>query len=107
MAEQRGFQQVGGSEPLFTGTNRRSERGELVWMALAISSLPVPVSPVIRMVERLLATCPTRASRRSMRRGRAQQADRGTPRHVQGARPAMPHRACIYAIVCTSALRMG
>src|ERR1017187_1417631 len=53
------------SEPLFTGTNRRSERGELVWMALAISSLSVPVSPVIRMVERLLATCPTRSSRRS------------------------------------------
>ncbi len=65
MAEQRGFQQVGGSEPLFTGTNRRSERGELVWMALAISSLPVPVSPVIRMVERLLATCPTRSGRQA------------------------------------------
>src|ERR1017187_2988430 len=32
-----------GSEPLFTGTNRRSGRGELVWTALAISSLPVPV----------------------------------------------------------------
>ena len=36
-------------------------------MALAISSLPVPVSPVIRIVERLLATCATRSSRRSIR----------------------------------------
>ena len=36
-------------------------------MALAISSLPVPVSPVIRMVERLGATCATRSSMRTMR----------------------------------------
>ncbi len=43
----------GGSEPLFTATKTWSARGELAWMALATSSLPVPVSPVIRMVERL------------------------------------------------------
>ena len=36
-------------------------------MALAISSLPVPVSPVIRMVARLGATCVTRSRMRSMR----------------------------------------
>ena len=50
-----------GSEPLFTATKGNSARGELVWMALAISSLPVPVSPVTRMVERLAATCSTRS----------------------------------------------
>ena len=36
-----------------TATNDLSERDELLWMARATSSLPVPLSPVIRMVERL------------------------------------------------------
>jgi hypothetical protein len=31
-------------------TNARSARRECLWMALAISSLPVPVSPEIRTV---------------------------------------------------------
>ena len=57
----------GGTEPLFTGTNSCSARAEWAWMALAISSLPVPVSPVIRMVARLGATCATRSRMRSMR----------------------------------------
>ena len=34
-------------------TNDLSERDELTWMARATSSLPVPLSPVMRMVERL------------------------------------------------------
>ena len=34
-------------------TNARSARGELEWIARATSSLPVPLSPVIRIVERL------------------------------------------------------
>src|SRR5450756_114661 len=47
----------GGSDPEFTATNIWSARGELAWMALATNSLPVPVSPVIMMVDRLDATC--------------------------------------------------
>ncbi len=35
----------GGIEPVLTGTNGRSRRGEFRWMALAMSSLPVPLSP--------------------------------------------------------------
>ena len=57
----------GGSDPLLTATNIWSARGELAWMALATSSFPVPVSPVIRMVERLEATWATRSSMRTMR----------------------------------------
>ena len=57
----------GGSEPLFTATNMWSARGELAWIALATSSFPVPVSPVIRIVDRLDATCPTRSSSRTIR----------------------------------------
>ena len=48
-------------EPVFTGTNGRSLRGEFMWMALAISSLPVPLSPWISTVDRLGATCATRS----------------------------------------------
>ena len=57
---------AGGSEPLFTGMNMWSDREECMWIAFAISSLPVPVSPVIRIVERLPATCFTKSSTCSM-----------------------------------------
>ncbi len=40
----------------FTLTKARSERGECLWMARATSSLPVPVSPVMRTVESVGAT---------------------------------------------------
>ena len=43
----------GGRLPELTATNDLSERDELLWMARATSSLPVPLSPVMRMVERL------------------------------------------------------
>ena len=34
-----------GIEPVLTGTKGLPARGELAWMALAINSLPVPLSP--------------------------------------------------------------
>ena len=34
-----------GTAPVLTGTNGLSRRGELAWIALAMSSLPVPLSP--------------------------------------------------------------
>ena len=43
----------GGRLPELTVTNDRSLRAELLWMARATSSLPVPLSPVIRIVDRL------------------------------------------------------
>jgi histidine kinase/DNA gyrase B/HSP90-like ATPase len=43
----------------FTLTNVRSLRRLLAWMALAISSLPVPVSPRRRTAESAGATCST------------------------------------------------
>ena len=46
----------------FTATNAFDERPDRRWMARAISSLPVPVSPVIRTVESLRATLDTRES---------------------------------------------
>ncbi len=50
-----------GMAPVLMGTKGLSRRGELAWMALAMSSLPVPLSPWIRTVERLGATCATRS----------------------------------------------
>ena len=41
---------VSGSAPQLSATNGRSRRGELKWIARATSSLPVPDSPVIRIV---------------------------------------------------------
>ena len=41
--------------PEFTTMKGLSARGLLAWMALATSSLPVPLSPTTRMVERLRA----------------------------------------------------
>src|SRR5450756_1105066 len=41
---------VSGSAPQLSATNGRSRRGELKWMARATSSLPVPESPVTRIV---------------------------------------------------------
>ncbi len=46
----------------FTLTNGRAERPDRRWMARATSSLPVPVSPVIRTVESLGATLEMRES---------------------------------------------
>src|SRR5438105_10124122 len=40
----------------FTLTKGHERRGEAAWMARAISSLPVPVSPVISTVESIGAT---------------------------------------------------
>ena len=56
----------GGVEPVLTGTKGRSRRGELRWIALAINSLPVPLSPCNRTVDRLGATCATRSKIFSM-----------------------------------------
>ena len=44
-----------------TLTKARAERRDRLWMARAMSSLPVPVSPVIRTVESVGATLATRA----------------------------------------------
>ena len=55
-----------GMAPVLTGTKGLSLRGEFMWMALAISSLPVPLSPCISTVERLGATCATRSKIFSM-----------------------------------------
>ena len=48
----------------FTLTKLRPARSELWWMAPAISSLPVPVSPRMSTVELLLATLRTTPSTR-------------------------------------------
>jgi len=58
VSEQRGFQQLGGSEPLFTATKHVVGAWELAWMALAHQyPLPVPgLAKVMRMVERAVAT---------------------------------------------------
>ena len=50
-----------GMAPVLMGTNGLSRRGELAWMALAMISLPVPLSPWIKTVDRLGATCATRS----------------------------------------------
>jgi hypothetical protein len=39
--------------PELTVTNERSDRDEFAWIARATSSLPVPLSPWIRIVDRL------------------------------------------------------
>ena len=44
------------------GMKALSVRVEAAWMALAITSLPVPLSPEISTVERDGATCVTRSS---------------------------------------------
>ena len=46
----------------FTGTKGRAARRELAWMARAISSLPVPLSPVIRTVTSVGATRTSRVN---------------------------------------------
>jgi len=48
-------------EPVFTGTKALSTRGEAEWIAFAISSLPVPLSPLTSTVERDGATWATRS----------------------------------------------
>src|SRR5206468_12020751 len=40
-----------GIDPVLTGTNGLSRRGEFRWMALAITSFPVPLSPCNNTVE--------------------------------------------------------
>jgi hypothetical protein len=47
--------------------NGLSARGLLAWMALATSSLPVPLSPTTRMVEREGAACEIRPNTCCMR----------------------------------------
>ena len=56
-----------GMEPLLTATKDLSTRGDAEWMALAMSSLPVPLSPVMRTVEREGATWATRSKTETMR----------------------------------------
>ncbi len=48
--------------PQFSLIMARSRRGLSVWMALATSSFPVPVSPVSRIVESVAATSRTVSS---------------------------------------------
>jgi len=48
---------VSGIPPQFKTTNGCSLLRLCSWMALAINSLPVPLSPVIRMLVFVLATC--------------------------------------------------
>ena len=55
-----------GIDPVFTGMNALSARVDAEWMALATSSLPVPLSPEISTVERDGATCATRSSTASI-----------------------------------------
>ena len=53
-----------GMAPQLSATNRSRRRGLLWWMALATSSLPVPVSPVISTVLLEAATVSSRANSR-------------------------------------------
>src|SRR2546426_9252306 len=50
---------AGGIAAQFTRTNARPERRDSLWMARATSSLPVPVSPLMRTVESVGATLVT------------------------------------------------
>ncbi len=50
----------GASAAQFTLTKARPDLCDRLWMARAISSLPVPVSPEINTVESVGATFPTR-----------------------------------------------
>ena len=50
----------GGIAAQFTLTKACLARADRLWIALAISSLPVPVSPVIKTVESVGATFDTR-----------------------------------------------
>src|SRR5439155_1057766 len=47
--------------PQLTGMKGRSARGLAAWMARATSSLPVPLSPMMRMVASVTATFRTRS----------------------------------------------
>ena len=58
----------GGMAPQLTDTNGREARGDRRWIARAISSLPVPVSPVISTVESVRATFATSARTPAQRR---------------------------------------
>jgi hypothetical protein len=53
---------VGASAAQFTLTKARPDRWDRLWTARAMSSLPVPVSPVMRTVESVGATLATRDS---------------------------------------------
>jgi len=48
-----------GIAPQLTAMNGRSVRGLAEWMARATSSLPVPLSPVIKIVASVTATFST------------------------------------------------
>jgi len=51
VAEERGFKQLAGHGAGVDGNEGLVLRGELAWIALAMSSLPVPLSPWMRTVE--------------------------------------------------------
>ena len=61
VAEQLGFDQRFGDGAAADGDKGRSERVPRLWMALAISSLPVPLSPVTSTEALRLATRRTRS----------------------------------------------
>src|SRR4026209_2226586 len=80
----------GASAAQLTRTNGFSSRGELMWIACATSSLPVPVSPRSSTVEAVGATCstPARTSRRAgqaPRQGTQASAGRGRRAADDGA----------------------
>ncbi len=79
----------GGRLPELTVTKARSERDEFVWIARATSSLPVPLSPVMRIVERLGAAWMIRSK----------------TCFIRGLRPMMPANFCDCACrFCRSAV---
>ncbi len=53
MAEELALEQLGGSAAAFTATNGPFRRGECAWMIRAVTSLPVPLSPVTSTVDSL------------------------------------------------------
>lgn len=57
MAEQFGFTSDSENAPQLTATNGPLRRPLRLWMWRATSSLPVPVSPMIRTLASLGATC--------------------------------------------------
>ena len=67
---------------LFTVTKGFVTRGLASWIAFAINSLPVPLSPVIRIVDRAAATCSTTRKTSCMMSERPTIAPRSTSRLI-------------------------
>ena len=58
MAEQLALQQLGRTGRAVDADEGPAAFGESLWMTRAMSSLPVPLSPLISTVARLLVTLP-------------------------------------------------